>query len=52
MKRDWQPVIEWLGTTPIGWSRPRLKAVFRDNTRTITVLQLATLEVEHYTPPR
>jgi hypothetical protein len=51
MKPYSKPVIEWLGTTPLGWSQPRLKEVFRDNTRTITVQQLAALEVEHYSIP-
>jgi type I restriction enzyme S subunit len=51
MKPYSKPVIEWLGTTPRGWSQSRLKAVFRDNTRTITIQQLATLEVEHYSIP-
>ena len=46
-----QPVVEWLGTTPKGWSQPRLKAVFRDNTGAISMEKLAELEVQHYSIP-
>jgi len=46
-----QPVVEWLGTMPKGWSQPRLKAVFRDNTGAISMEKLAELEVQHYSIP-
>jgi type I restriction enzyme S subunit len=51
MKLLAQPVVEWLGTTPSGWSQPRLKGVFRDSTGSISIEQLAELEVQHYSIP-
>jgi len=51
MKPQSQPAVEWLGTTPHGWSQPRLKAVFRDNTSAISMEKLAELEVQHYSIP-
>jgi len=51
MRPQSQPIIEWLGTTPHEWSQPRLKAVFRDDTGSITMQQLTDLEVQHYSIP-
>jgi type I restriction enzyme S subunit len=51
MKLYSQPVVEWLGTTPNGWSQPRLKSVFHDNTGAISMERLAELEVHHYSIP-
>jgi type I restriction enzyme S subunit len=51
MKLLAQPVVEWLGTTPSDWSQPRLKGVFRDSTSSISIEQLAELEVQHYSIP-
>jgi len=51
MKLLSQPVVEWLGTTPHGWSQPRLKGIFRDSTGAISIEQLAELEVQHYSIP-
>jgi len=51
MKPFQQPIIEWLGTTPQGWTQARLKSIFRDNTGSISIEQLASLEVQHYSIP-
>ncbi len=51
MMTSLKPVIEWLGTTPEEWSQVRLKAVFRDCSGSITMQQLASLNVQHYSIP-
>jgi type I restriction enzyme S subunit len=51
MKQPFQPIVEWLGTTPRGWTQPRLKGVFQDKSGAISMEQLTELEVQHYSIP-
>lgn len=43
--------LEWCSAPPSGWSRPRVKALFHDDTGNITVEELSELHVDHYSIP-
>lgn len=50
--RHRKPVrLEWGQSPPIGWEIDRVKAMFLDDTVTISAEQLADLEVDHYSIP-
>lgn len=43
--------VEWAPPPPGEWARPRLKELFLDDSANITVNQMETLEVDHYSIP-
>lgn len=43
--------IEWLDGVPDQWLQQRLKGIFRDDTRSLSIEQLNGLEVHHYSIP-
>ncbi|WP_439643748.1 restriction endonuclease subunit S [Gemmatimonas sp.] len=46
-----QSEVLWTGAPPATWATPRVKDLFLDDTGTISVAELASLEVEHYSIP-
>ncbi|MGE0127835.1 MAG: restriction endonuclease subunit S [Blastocatellales bacterium] len=51
MKPNEQPAIVWTDMIPSEWSEYRIKGLFWDNSGTISIDQLAELEVDHYSIP-
>lgn len=51
MSESARQTLAWNVRPPEGWSQPRVKALFHDDTGNITVERLSDLEVDHYSIP-